>query len=99
MTAILQDAIKQIEAEAAHDPVERPLHYCEGAIECIDAIEAVIADMQGTEAFLTGQVLKYLWRWDRKGNPTEDLRKAQWYLRRLLSHVESQSAKECAGDY
>jgi hypothetical protein len=88
MTAILQDAIRQIEAEAAHDPVERPLHYCEGAIECIDAIETVVSDMQGVDAYLTGQCLKYLWRWDKKGNGQEDLKKAAWYLRRLIERAK-----------
>jgi hypothetical protein len=94
MTAILQDVIRQIEAEAAHDPVERPLHYCEGAIECIDAIETVISDMQGVDAYLTGQCLKYLWRWQSKNlnDPSEDLRKARWYLNRLIDRVGNTDA-------
>jgi hypothetical protein len=54
--AILQDAIRQIEAEAAHDPVERPLHYTEGAVQCLDAIECAIAGLEnGIQDLLKAQ--------------------------------------------
>jgi hypothetical protein len=69
-----------------HDPVNRPLHYTNGAIECIDAIESAIVNLNGVEGFLTGQVIKYMWRWKAKGG-AEDLRKAQWYLNRLLQYI------------
>jgi hypothetical protein len=72
-----------------HDPVEKPLHYTEGAIECIAAIETVIADLNGVEAYLTGQAMKYLWRWKWK-NGKEDLEKARWYLNRLIQKTESE---------
>lgn len=61
------------------DPVTRPEHYTSGDIECIDAIREVL----GRDAFLgylRGQVLKYCWRADKKGNVVQDLRKAKWYL-------------------
>ena len=70
------------------DPVTRPMHYTEGAVECIDAIEAAIGDLAGVEAYLTGQALKYLWRWKWKGG-VEDLKKGQWYLARLIARVEA----------
>lgn len=72
---------------AAYDEVERPAHYTHGAVECIDAIEAAVTGLEGVEAVLTGQVLKYLWRWRHKGHPLEDLRKARWYLDRLLARA------------
>ena len=31
--------------------------------------------------------MKYLWRFDYKGRPLEDLQKAQWYLNTLLEDV------------
>ena len=72
------------------DTVNHPEHYTAGGIECIDAIEAAVKELGGQEAFLTGQVIKYMWRWKRKHreNPAEDLRKAQWYLNRLINKAE-----------
>lgn len=70
------------------DMVNRPPHYCAAGIECIDAIEAAITPVEDSvAAFLTGQVIKYLWRYSLK-NGAEDLRKAQWYLTRLINRVE-----------
>lgn len=65
-------------------------YYC-GKFECIDVIESVVADLQGNEAFLTAQCLKYLWRWKRKdaAKSLEDLIKCRWYLNRLISHLEA----------
>lgn len=65
------------------DKINHPEHYTHGSIECIDAIEAVTHDMTGRDAFLTGQVIKYMWRWKHK-NGYEDLQKAHWYLVRLM---------------
>lgn len=39
------------------------------------------------QAWLTGQVLKYMWRWPLK-NGKEDLRKARFYLDRLIDSAE-----------
>jgi hypothetical protein len=72
-----------------HDPVSHPLHYTAGRIECIDAIESATADLVGDEAFCTGSAIKYLWRWKRK-NGLEDLKKARWYLDRLINAVDAQ---------
>ena len=72
-----------------NDNVSHPSHYCHGGIECIDAIEAATHDLTGAEAVLTGQVIKYLWRWKWK-NGTEDLQKAKWYLDRLIDKVQKE---------
>lgn len=66
--------------------VNHPAHYTAGGVECIDAIEAAVGVL-GSEAFLTGQVIKYMWRWKLK-NGAEDLKKARWYLDRLIKNVE-----------
>lgn len=68
------------------DPVNKPAHYTAGNVECIDGIEAAVEGLTGAEAFNTGQVLKYVWRWKRKGG-LEDLRKARWYLDRLIAAI------------
>lgn len=70
-----------------HDAVERPQHYTRGKIECIDALEAATEGLTGAEAGLAWSALKYLWRWKWK-NGLEDLRKARWYLDRLIARVE-----------
>ena len=37
--------------------------------------------------YLKGNVLKYVARYKFKGEPLEDLEKAQWYLNRLIKEV------------
>jgi len=67
------------------DPVNNPLHYNIGGIEAIDAI--VAATNEQVEGYLQGNILKYLWRYRYK-NGLEDLRKAQWYLNKLIEVYE-----------
>lgn len=72
-----------VSVEDQHDPVNHPSHYTDGGIECIDAIKASMS----TEAFLgflKGNVQKYMWRYEKKVAPVEDLKKAQWYLSKLI---------------
>ena len=64
------------------DMVNSPSHY-QGKVECIDAIEAAIQGLDGMEAMCTGNAIKYLFRWKRKGGRT-DLEKARWYINRIL---------------
>lgn len=44
-------------------------------------------DLDGVEAVCTGNILKYLWRWKKK-NGLEDLKKARWYLNKLIEIEE-----------
>lgn len=68
-----------------HDNVNHPAHYTAGGVECIDAIAAALTCQKDPmQAWLTGQVLKYIWRWPLK-NGKEDLRKARFYLDRLIN--------------
>jgi hypothetical protein len=64
--------------------VDHPAHYNAGKIECIDAIEEAVKGLDGRESFATGNAIKYLWRWKRKGGK-EDLKKAVWYINRLIN--------------
>ena len=68
------------------DVVNNPDHYNTGAVECIDAIEASMS-CEGFKSYCKGNVQKYLWRYEMKGKPVEDLQKAQWYLAKLLNVV------------
>jgi len=70
------------------DNVNHPSHYTQGAIECIDAIKEATKGLFGIEAVCTGNIIKYVWRWKFK-NGVEDLRKADWYLQRLIKEATS----------
>ena len=74
------------DAERPTDPVERPQHYTAGAVECIDAIKSALTEEE-FRGFCKGNVLKYAWREKHKGS-TEDLRKASWYIGKLLEDAK-----------
>lgn len=75
-----------------NDNVNHPKHYTSGDIECIDAIRAALGDK--FEGFLIGNVIKYCWRHDHK-NGLEDLKKAQWYLQKVIDEKEkTETAKK-----
>lgn len=78
------------------DNVNHPQHYQSSTgLETIDVIEAFTEDLKGAEATNTGNVLKYMCRWKSK-NGLEDLKKAQWYLNRLIETVERAMKKEAS---
>lgn len=64
-----------------YDMVEKPFHYNQAGIECIEAIKA--ATGTGFEQYLQGNIIKYVWRYRYK-NRLEDLKKARWYLDKLI---------------
>lgn len=70
-----------------NDPVNHPTHYIRNGMETIDVIEAFTSNLKGMEAVCTANALKYLCRWKEK-NGLEDLKKAQWYLDRLIDKLE-----------
>lgn len=72
------------------DMVNHPPHYTAGDIECIDAIAAATANLNGMEAVCTAQIIKYVWRYSMK-NGAEDLKKAGFYLDRLINVVEGRA--------
>jgi hypothetical protein len=66
------------------DHIDHPGHYNNGSIEVIDVIE----DWQ--LGFHEGNVVKYVARASHKGDRLQDLRKARWYLNRLIAQEESE---------
>ena len=56
----------------------------EAVIECIEYIESHAFD------FLEGNVIKYVTRYEQK-NGLEDLKKASWYLNRLIKREEGKA--------
>lgn len=81
-----------------NDNVNHPKHYqAPNGLEAIDVIEAFTADLNGFEATHTGNALKYLLRWKQK-NGLEDLRKARWYISRLIEKLDpDEESKHEAG--
>jgi|TARA_Y100000310_G_scaffold491_2_gene625 hypothetical protein len=71
--------------EKDKEMVDHPDHYNQGKIEVIAAIEDW--DLN----FCEGNVIKYVARHRHKDEPLEDLRKARWYLERLISRIEDES--------
>ena len=70
------------------DMVNKPPHYTQGGIECIDAIKAACEGLDGFEGYCTGNAIKYLWRWKHK-NGMQDLEKADWYICKLASEIKN----------
>jgi len=62
------------------DTVNHPAHYTQGGIECIEVLEQLAADGHD---FRILNAIKYLWRYRHKGGD-ESLRKAVWYINRVL---------------
>ena len=80
---------KPIKDVVNQDNVNHPNHYRTGKTECIVAME----EMLSTEEFigyLRGNIYKYTYRYKDK-NGVEDLKKAQWYLNKL---IEKEQQKE-----
>ena len=77
-------------AEIIRDEVNHPAHYqAKNGIEAIDVIEGFTQD---PIAWNMGNALKYICRWRNKGGLT-DLKKARFYLDRLISIVEKDESK------
>jgi len=69
-----------------------PQHYQQGNRQCID----IIKDMGHIKSFCAGNVIKYVYRYENK-NGVEDLKKAQWYLQRLIQEIEIEELKNNNG--
>jgi hypothetical protein len=66
------------------DNVNHPKHYTQGKIEVIDFI------LDQKMPYLESNVLKYICR-HRHKNGLEDLKKAQWYINKLIEVTENET--------
>ena len=73
----MKKALNVVETKA--DLVNHPPHYKTGGVETIDFIEA--KDLN----YRLGNVVKYVSRAGKKGDPLQDLEKAAWYLQREIT--------------
>lgn len=74
------------------DLVNHPPHYAGTRIECIEAVTAMVESWPGEAAYLAGNIVKYVWRHRQKA-PAESLRKARWYLDRLIALTEREAPR------
>lgn len=70
-----------------------PSHYKQGKVECIDAIASATINKRGLDAVCTSNVFKYLWRCESKGG-LEDMKKARWYLNKMIEQYEQEPKEE-----
>jgi len=75
----------------AKDNVNAPQHYLHGKKETIYEISDCMTSDE-FHGYLKGNILKYVSRYKFKGEPLEDLQKAQWYLNRLIKEVSNGSS-------
>lgn len=74
--------------EKHRDVVNHPAHYT-GKHECIEVMKQILSPAE-FKGFLHGNVFKYVFRSNLK-NGLEDLKKAQFYLNRLIAALEDKS--------
>ena len=73
------------------DMVNHPAHYTSGKIEVIRIMEDQLTDEE-YRGYIKGQVIKYVTR-ERHKNGLEDLKKAAWYLNRLIQKMEREAKR------
>ena len=86
---IIFGKVPETKEKKAEDMVNHPSHYTHGGVECIDAITSALSSYEDSvDSWLVGQVIKYLWRAPLKGKYDEDIKKAQFYLNRLVEKID-----------
>tara|TARA_R100001460_G_scaffold23022_1_gene46665 strand:- start:1124 stop:1348 length:225 start_codon:yes stop_codon:yes gene_type:complete len=71
-----------------HDPVDKPQHYNQGSIECLDAIESMLT-AEEFKGYCKGNIIKYVWRENYKDQNIQDLKKSNFFLNRLIDKLEN----------
>jgi len=72
-----------------YDPVNNPKHYASKMIQPIDVVKDWFKTVDPFIAYCLGNSLKYICRHSDK-NGVEDLKKAQWYLKRAIEELENE---------
>lgn len=87
MTNVTRSPINgQIEA----DDIKSPKHYTWRGKECEEIIGDITQGAEGKEAYYLGAVVKYLYRYPKKGTPLKDLQKAKQYVEMMIKLKEKQ---------
>ena len=67
----------------ANDEIHHPDHYTWKGAECKKVIEIMTHGLSGAEAYYMGDIIKYLYRYPKKGTLKSDLMKAEEYTKFL----------------
>ena len=81
-----REMMKRERERMEEDNINKPSHYRVGEVEAIDYIAQQLGS--GARDYLLGNVHKYLHRHRFKGQALDDLKKAQWYLSKLIMEEE-----------
>lgn len=65
------------------DMIHHPDHYIWKGTECKKVIEIMTRGLSGAEAYYMGNIIKYLYRYPKKGTLLSDLAKAEEYTKFL----------------
>lgn len=68
--------------------VEHPTHYNQGKIEAIDAMLEAFGKTE-VISFCKINAFKYIWRGTAKDNYLEDMKKASWYINKVIELLEN----------
>ena len=63
--------------------VNHPDHYCNGSMECIDAMIGAYGE-QAVKTFCKINAFKYLWRLGHKDDDAQEIGKIKWYLDKYI---------------
>ena len=66
-----------------NDEIHHPDHYTWKGTECKEVIEIMTQGLSGAEAYYMGNIIKYLYRYPKKGTLYSDLAKAEEYTKFL----------------
>lgn len=70
------------------DMIHHPDHYTWKGTECKKVIELMTRGLSGAEAYYMGNIIKYLYRYPKKGTLGTDLAKAAQYMEFLKEYFE-----------
>ena len=78
----------EVNSVTTSDNIKSPDHYVsDSGIEVFDVQEAFIHELSGMAASYWCNIVKYILRFQRK-NGVEDLKKAKYYLEKLIEEEE-----------
>lgn len=80
--------------ENSKESVNHPQHYNQGGIECFDVIKAFCGGESALEYFCLGNAIKYLMRCRLKGKYIEDLKKAKFYIEKIIDMYDNEESDQ-----
>lgn len=89
----IRAGVKAFERKAGSDVQHQDYYTWRNGKECVDVINEFLTS-ERRKGFFEGNLLKYLYRWEKKGKPVQDLKKARVYLDYLIDEAEKEEKHE-----